>query len=89
MDSHPVQLNPSYMFTGFASFNISVISVTLFQSAVIAVTLFDATGKRVDRFLIKLTGDDYTLWQADDNYLVPYVNNYISTVHLPGSGGVS
>ena len=87
MDSYPVQINYSGMNIVFASFKISVISVTLFTSAVIAVTLFDSNGKRVDRFLTKLTGEDYTLWQADDNYLVDYVNNYILNVHLPGSGG--
>ena len=89
MESHPLEVSPSNMFVVFASFKISVISVTLFTSAVIAVTLFDSNGKRIDRTLIKLTGDDYSLWQGDDNYLVTYVNNYISNVYLPGLGGVN
>lgn len=85
MDSARTYLYPTTFAanTDRASFNISVISISLFASALIAVTFFDSSGKRVDRVLVQLTGDDYTNWQADDNYLVTYVNNYITNIYIP------
>jgi len=77
-----INIDPLLLVTDRASFNISVISITLFESALIAVNFFDSNGKRIDRVLLKLTGADYTSWQADDNYLVTYVNNYIYNSYI-------
>lgn len=82
MESSMINIDPLLLVTDRASFNISVISITLFESALIAVNFFDSNGKRIDRVLLKLTGADYTSWQADDNYLVTYVNNYIYNSYI-------
>ncbi len=87
MESSGIITDVIYLSTGRAKFSISVISIKLFTSALIAVTFLDENDKRVDRVLLKLTGGDYAAWQEDDNYLVTYVNNYITTVYMSGGGG--
>jgi len=83
MESNQIYIDPLYVSTDRAKFTISVISIKLFTSAVIAVTFFDSTDKRVDRILLNLTDTDYLQWYKDHDYLVTYVNNYIATVYNP------
>ena len=87
MDTSSIITDAIYLSTGRAKFSISVISIKLFTSALIAVTFLDEDDKRVDRVVLKLTGSDYNNWQEDDNYLVTYVNNYITNVYMSGGGG--
>jgi len=88
MESSQIYIDPLYVSTDRAKFTISVISIKLFTSAVIAVTFFDSTDKRVDRILLNLTDTDYLQWYKDHDYLVTYVNNYIVNTYSSPGGGV-
>jgi hypothetical protein len=57
------------------SFNVSVMSLDLFNSVTLTVDLFDASGNRVSAQRIILSGDDYIAWGSDDNY----INRYVAT----------
>ena len=55
------------------SFSINIIDMKIFKSVMLSVEFFDENGNRLDSGRLNLTGDDYSNWGADDNYLVNYV----------------
>lgn len=55
------------------SFSIHIIDMRIFNSVTISVEFFDENGNYVERARLQLTGDDYSNWGADDNYLINYV----------------
>ena len=66
------------------SFSINIIDIKIFKSVMISVEFFDENNDRVDVARLQLTGDDYSNWGTDDNYLVNYVaNKYGMTVKAP------
>ena len=55
------------------SFSVNIIDVRIFESVMISVDFFDENGGCIDRTRLHLSGEDYTNWGTDDNYLVNYV----------------
>lgn len=53
--------------------SIQVINLVLFQSATLLVNLCEEDGRPIDSKVIQLEGNDYTLWDSDDSYVVEYV----------------
>jgi hypothetical protein len=54
-------------------FKIHVVSLEMFNSVTLAVTLFAENGAGVGARTIKVEGDEYMAWQNDDQYLVDLV----------------
>lgn len=65
-------------------FDISVVSVALFQSCKIRVGLYNDKGNLVLNKIISMEGDDYLNWSNDDNYLIDWVKNKISSEFING-----
>ena len=61
--------------TTITSFDIESIDIQLFSSAKIRVNLFNGQGHRVDIRYVTLSGDDYTSWGNDDQYILTFVIN--------------
>jgi hypothetical protein len=57
------------------SYKIDRIEISLFKSAIITVVLLDSAGSILDVKFINMTGEDYSKWDADDNYVVEFINN--------------
>ncbi len=51
---------------------IKIIQFELFKSITISVTLLSNTNN-IDNQLIKISGEDYTNWGNDDNYIIDFV----------------
>ena len=51
---------------------IKIMNIDLFKSITICVTLLNNT-KNVDNKIMTLTGEEYTKWGNDDNYIVNLV----------------
>jgi len=63
---------------------IRVMNVELYKSVSVYVMLFsDKTVVDTKNFL--LTGDDYTSWGNDDDYIVNYVLTKLNLTKLPAS----
>ena len=54
---------------------IKIVSIDLFKSITLCVTLLDTNNKNVENKIIKLTGDEYSNWGNDDNYIINIVLN--------------
>ena len=65
-----------------ASFSVSVINLILFTSVSLSVIFFGDDKAVVDTKLITLKDDDYVKWNNDDQYIIDYVKNYITTEPL-------
>jgi hypothetical protein len=63
-------ITESYSITAL---EINVMNVTLFNSANIRVCCFDESNVIVKCYSYTLTGDDYTNWGSNDDYIVNYV----------------
>ena len=57
------------------SFTLDRIEVDLFNSARIRVNLMDQNNNRIDCTFVTLSGDDYTNWGNNDDYIISYVAN--------------
>ena len=55
------------------SFSVYVNNLVLNTSATLAVQLYDQTGMLVDVKLLEITGEDYTNWGNNDEYIINYV----------------
>jgi hypothetical protein len=67
---------------------IRVMNVELYKSVSVYVMLFsDKTVVDTKNFL--LTGDDYTSWGNDDDYIVNYVLTKLNLTKLPASAVVT
>ena len=58
------------------SFRTKVQNVDLFTSATILVELLDSNNMIKDVKMITISGDDYTNWSNNDQYIINYVANY-------------
>jgi len=65
------------------SYKIDRIEISLFKSAIITVVLLDSAGSILDVKFINMTGEDYSKWDADDNYVVEFINNSLGFSSLP------
>lgn len=86
MDRKMVEIEPLEIVTvkHKHSFIVHIIDVRIFESVMLSVDFFDENGNCVDRTRLHLTGDDYSNWGTDDNYLVNYVTEkYGLTVKAP------
>lgn len=57
---------------------IQVSSIIFNTSAVLMVSLYDDKDKYVSTVNLDLTGDDYTNWGNNDDYLLTYVCNKLN-----------
>jgi hypothetical protein len=55
------------------SFKIDRIEITLFKSAIITVILLDSASSILDVKFINMTNEEYTLWSADDSYVIKFI----------------
>ncbi len=55
------------------SFSIRVVSLELFTSVTVVVSLFEESGAIVENRTIRVEGDEYLAWNNDDAYLVNLV----------------
>jgi hypothetical protein len=75
MDKTIVEIEPLEFVTVHRkhSFSININDVRIFKSVMMSIDFFDENGNCIDRDSLNLTGEDYSNWGADDNYLVNYV----------------
>jgi hypothetical protein len=66
--------------TVIASFTIENVSVNLFTSANISVSYLDERGLCVGGNVFLMDGEDYVLWNNDDEYLVEWVTLQIKQI---------
>lgn len=52
---------------------VMVTNVILHVSCTVAYSLFDDTGRIVKTDVLILTGDDYTNWGSNDNYIQDFI----------------
>jgi hypothetical protein len=55
------------------SFSINVVNFVLFQSVTLNVMLFDENKNFISVQIIDITGEDYTKWGSNDDYIINYV----------------
>jgi hypothetical protein len=58
-------------------FKVRVQDIELFTSANIIVELLDSSNTPRDVKFLKISGDDYTNWSNDDQYIINYVANQL------------
>jgi hypothetical protein len=88
MDRKMVEIEPLEIVTvkHKHSFNVYIIDVRIFESVMLSVDFFDENRECVERTRLHLSGEDYTNWGTDDNYLVNYVaTKYGLTVKAPAA----
>ena len=75
MNRKMVEIEPLEMVTVHHkhSFSLNIHEVRIFESVMMSIDFFDENGNCIDRDRLNLTGEDYSNWGADDNYLVNYV----------------
>jgi hypothetical protein len=54
-------------------FSINILRVQIFEFVIITIEFYDENKASLERFDLKLEGDDYANWGNDDVYLVNYV----------------
>lgn len=59
--------------TEIASFDIQIVSMIMFVNVTLSITTYDENNVYSETVNMTLSGDDYTNWGNDDNYLVDYV----------------
>ena len=91
MDRKIVEIEPLEIVTirHRHSFSINIIDMRIFKSVMLSVEFFDENGNRLDSGRLNLTGDDYSIWGADDNYLVNYVAAKYGMVVKPPAAPVT
>jgi hypothetical protein len=62
------------------SFKIENVSVNLFTSANISVSYLDDRGLCVGGNVFLMEGEDYALWNNDDEYLVEWVTIQVKQI---------
>ena len=56
------------------AYRIDRIEISLFKSATITVVLLDSAGSILDVKFINMLQEDYSKWDADDSYVVEFIN---------------
>lgn len=65
------------------SITIQVSSIVFNLSALLLVSLYDENDKYISTVNMELTGDDYTNWGNNDDYLLQYVSQKLNITPLP------
>ena len=92
IDTIPSSVQNIVKTTTYHGFKVTVFSVDIFTSVTLKVNIAYLLNGELDkseqndgiynytsRFIV-LTGDDYSQWSTDDQYLVDYVSNNIDKV---------
>lgn len=61
----------------YTKFFVKNVTVNINSSATIIILLYPVEGDIVSR-VIEMTGDDYTNWGSDDNYLIQFIKNKLN-----------
>ena len=64
--------------TTVASFKITEISIRLFDTCRISVSLFDDQGQPFENRVLYMTPEDYAAWGTDDSYIVHWITQRIA-----------
>jgi hypothetical protein len=67
------------------AFSVDVIMLTLFVSADLRVTIYDANQNIIQCSVLTISGDAYTNWSSNDEYINTYVANYYGFTLIPTS----
>jgi hypothetical protein len=88
-DSDRINVDPVPFITSqqINSISVAIDELILFTSAVIRVTSYDAVGNRIKFDRIPLTGQDYTDWANNDQYIYNYVYSKLNLTPLPTTTG--
>lgn len=70
------------VINNITSITIQVSSIIFNTSAILLVSLYDNNDKYVSTVNLDLTGEDYTNWGNDDDYLLQYVSNKLNIVPI-------
>jgi hypothetical protein len=64
-------------------FNVYVEDVQLFTRATLKVFLYDANNSIVKIDFLEISGEDYTNWNTNDEYIIQYVANKLGFTITP------
>ena len=65
-----------------SSFTINAVNGTPFTSCICYINLLDASGNLLSNQFIDLSGNDYSSWGNNDQYLITYIEGKIPTLSL-------
>jgi hypothetical protein len=74
----PHQITKTYDITYF---KYMIISVSLFNSVSLIVQFYDATDTMHKEVSFQITGDDYSNWANDDNYILQYIQDNLDKIY--------
>lgn len=57
------------------SFSVQVLQINLFKSALLNIRFFGNNKELVESQILEITGEDYSNWGSDDNY----INNFVAS----------
>jgi hypothetical protein len=77
----PIKNSPYIKTNIINNIKINVNIMILFQSVSLIVNLFH-NKQLIDNAYLELTGDDYTNWGNDDQYIIDYVLNKLNFTQL-------
>ena len=77
--SSPVTITTTKSVNGFV---INQINVTAFTSAIIVISLYDASNNLITTSPIVLSGTDYNNWGNNDQYLINFIETKIPTLSI-------
>ncbi len=69
------KMTVSTKVTTVASYSVKIHKINLFESATLCIKLFDEKNELIEIKYLDLSGDNYTNWGSDDNY----INNFVAT----------
>lgn len=71
MDAYKILVQPATLrkTEEITNIKISIMSIELFKSVTIVVSLLNNDDNIIDNKVIKLEGNDYLNWNNDDNYI--------------------
>ena len=71
MEDYKIAVQPATLTKTeqITNIKISVMSLQLFKSVTVVVSLFNNNDNIIDNKIIKLEGNEYSNWNNDDNYI--------------------
>jgi hypothetical protein len=71
MDDYKILIQPATLTKTeeITNIKINIMSLELFKSVTIVVSLLNNNDNIIDNKIIKLEGNDYLNWNNDDNYI--------------------
>jgi hypothetical protein len=75
MEDYKISVQPATLtkIEEITNIKINIMSLELFKSVTIVVSLFNNNDNIIDNKIIKLEGADYSNWNNDDNYITNFV----------------